>query len=841
MFPCSLCRNAMFSGATEYLDHYKDKHQKEIGLGYMLCTQVDCVSRRFGKYNSFYRHVMAHKTDESSGNPIGPINMTSHAAKVLRTIDMPCPQLVDSNVPDDDIDMDDSAHNSTLHSVDFDEALTNAVVSFLGRLYDCGSFTESQIQLVIDSHQQLLGGGFLSVLKLEVVSLLNQSVAATDKVKNIIRKFDSCQNLFQGFETHYRRLSEFTQTGAYIAPEPYIIGRSTNEVNDDGFVVVEPIELVGQFIPFGRVIKGFLELPGVLKSILNYMSDLDSSYTESGPIENIIQGELWREKIKPKFEGKIVLPLKFNFDDYEPNKELGYHTGTHKLGAGYIQIATIPPKFASLLENIFLAVLFHSNDRAAGNDKVFRKVLFELKDLEEKGIKVVTNEGVFQLYFALCLVTGDNLGSNGILGFVESFSAHFFCRICSEQKCITDYQTESNPLKRRNCETYESDLAINDSSQTGRKGPCVFNTLGSFDVSENIYLDQMHDLDEGVSKYIMYQIVKYLYDMKRFDVDQLNDLIQGFYYGYGEEKNKMPYISKEDLTVNKKIRCSASEMRCFVRYFGLMVGHLVRDEDKAVWNLYLLHRKIIDIMTAPIIRNLDCIEIKSLIKKHHSEYIRIFQTHLQPKFHLLLHEDEVLRLSGPQEPLSCYRTEHKHKEGKDIARRSKNRINLPLTIATYHQTKLAFRLLSGRGFQPKFSYNVVKSERIDQHPNFSKFRHLIPSDFCDSWDTTKCLEVSGAKYGIGTVLLHSLNNDKPVFAQLDKIIIRPGNEAFFLLKKLTVVRFDSHFYAYQISHSNEWLFVNVNQLLSHISTEIRHRNNKMFVPFRFNVKCFQRN
>ena len=47
------------------------------------------------------------------------------------------------------------------------------------------------------------------------------------------------------------------------------------------------------------------------------MESLESSYTESGPIENVIQGDLWREVIKPKFAGKTVLPLGFNFDDYE--------------------------------------------------------------------------------------------------------------------------------------------------------------------------------------------------------------------------------------------------------------------------------------------------------------------------------------------------------------------------------------------------------------------------------------------------------------------------------------------------------------------------------------------
>jgi len=126
-------------------------------------------------------------------------------------------------------------------------------------------------------------------------------------------------------------------------------------------------------------------------------------------MEKIIQGDLWKNVIYPKFTGKDVLPLEFNFDDYETNKELGTNTLVHKLGAGYVKIGCLPPKARSLLENIFSAVLYHSCDRALGNEKVFRKVIAELKYLEEEGVRIVLPDGtVKRVYFALSLVTGDN-------------------------------------------------------------------------------------------------------------------------------------------------------------------------------------------------------------------------------------------------------------------------------------------------------------------------------------------------------------------------------------------------------------------------------------------------
>jgi len=138
-----------------------------------------------------------------------------------------------------------------------------------------------------------------------------------------------------------------------------------------------------------------------------------------------VQGELWQKKVKPKFVDKCVLPLSFYFDDYEAN-ELGSHTGVHKLGAGYTKVLCFPPQFHSKLENVMLTVLFHSSDKAFGNRKLFRKVISEFNFLEDVGILVSLPDKTVRLYFTPVLITGDNLGANGTLGFVESFSANFF-------------------------------------------------------------------------------------------------------------------------------------------------------------------------------------------------------------------------------------------------------------------------------------------------------------------------------------------------------------------------------------------------------------------------------
>ena len=55
-----------------------------------------------------------------------------------------------------------------------------------------------------------------------------------------------------------------------------------------------------------------------------------------------------------------------------------------------------------------------------------------MADLEMKGFQL---DGVqYQIFVCLVERTGDNLGLNGILGFVESFTASYSCRQCKVKR-----------------------------------------------------------------------------------------------------------------------------------------------------------------------------------------------------------------------------------------------------------------------------------------------------------------------------------------------------------------------------------------------------------------------
>jgi hypothetical protein len=103
---------------------------------------------------------------------------------------------------------------------------------------------------------------------------------------------------------------------------------------------------------------------------------------------------------------------------------------------------------------------------------------------------------------------GDNLGLHSVLGFTESFVAHYLCRFCKLSKTECHSQIDQLDNKLRNIDTYKSGIEINDMSLTGINQACVFNEICSFHVTENYAVDIMHDLLEGVCKYDIGTYVK---------------------------------------------------------------------------------------------------------------------------------------------------------------------------------------------------------------------------------------------------------------------------------------------------------------------------------------------
>lgn len=151
--------------------------------------------------------------------------------------------------------------------------------------------------------------------------------------------------------------------------------------------------------------------------------------------------------------------------------------------------------------------------------------------------------------------------------------------------------------------------------------------------------------------------------------------------------------------------------------------------------------------------------------------------------HINIHYPDIIPEIGPLEPLSCIRMEAKHREGKQIAHSSANRINLPYSIAKRHQLKFCFRLLAGRGLSLKISFSSVQTVNVTEVKEFSSFRHIFPEDICFAkWNIVKWIKINNSHYENGMLVVVKWERCKnPQFGYIHTISVSRDNIVYFLL------------------------------------------------------------
>jgi len=101
------------------------------------------------------------------------------------------------------------------------------------------------------------------------------------------------------------------------------------------------------------------------------------------------------------------------------------------------------------------------------------------------------------------------------------------------------------------------------------------------------------------------------------------------------------------------------KMLRFTRCLGLMIDDLIPINSE-IWQLYVILKQIINIITSKIINKDFPYLLKTLITEHHELYIKLFNTHLKPKHHHLVHYPFIMEKIGPLIHVWSMRFESKH-------------------------------------------------------------------------------------------------------------------------------------------------------------------------------------
>lgn len=623
------------------------------------------------------------------------------------------------------------------------QLIYNTILLFLLILTGDPHYPRKLVQDFVNFMDQFIRTVYLPAIRNEIFLILKQKNIPLDEFEQC---FDKYSNVFDKFLTEHKRMNIFRAEGYLSYKIIEIKKKLCNKIVDNSRRFISPVAYVA-FIPLRKSLKAFLEIPGLFYDICNYIKILNE---ESKIISNILQANLWKKKYCKIFCKSIVLPLYIFADELECGNGLGSRAGINKLLAVYASIACLPPEIASQLASIILTLLIHSKDKKDADDKdVFKALIGELKFLRDYGIVIKVNKKFYRVKFQLVLVLGDNLGLNGLFGFVESFHKSFWCRICKAPSELMETLTEENESLLRNPQNYKNDVETKNSKLTGVKRDCIFHQVSDFHLTLNLTIDMMHDVLEGVCMYVMAKIIYYFIEIKKyFTLEQLNTWIEEFDYGMTEIDNKPPstiFYNSSDGEYHLKY--SASEMLCLVRYFGLIVGDAVPCNDNR-WKLYIYLRELIGIITSPRLTKSMILNVKKLVKNINLLYIEFFE-YLKPKFHNLVHYARILYENGPCIHFSAMRYESRHRIIKANVVSTSCKKNVLETVSIK-------QMLYMHSLYRNYKYKKIDLGSTDE----SCFVNLPEVDQAEDKTFYKEIRINGITYKLGMFIVTNLQESE---------------------------------------------------------------------------------
>ncbi|XP_034237337.1 uncharacterized protein LOC117642850 [Thrips palmi] len=686
IFPCCItsCRD-VFKSEINLRTHLYRHHSLDVRLSKDNPNRSQLVSNAFGKFectllvckkelDSFKelsKHLKGHMNSGATtpcpfpdcnrvfkcSNNFGVHVSRSHRAGTLSRVVPDVPDVPDV-VPDvveavlnvdncdslDDLPIVDGPLPPVAELVDEGKLLLDNLAQFFMKLEFQYLLPASTVLYIAKELQTLHEDTFNAISdKLrKKLSRENISPETTEMIVNEV--FDVHRKHLKALRTEYTRNKYYLDNFLYVNP------RKKRLKN-------------GNFFYYVSIIK---TLKRIFKS-KSYSVSLDPpSQSDPNVLKDFTDGKCYKDNPFFKDNEKSIKLILYQ-DAFELVHAIGPAKGKHKTIGIYLTIGNMPDYMRSKVNNIFLIGLCKEKDY--DHEKLFRPIIDDLKKLEREGVDIGIGQNVKA---GLVFVTGDNLGSHCLGGFLMSFSkTRYFCRYCTIDN-PSFHSDGGHHLKfpARTPEVYNQCLqGRHRNTRMGVKLNSIFNELEHFHVcNPGLPPCLAHDLHEGVAAVDMAWFVYYFICNGWFTTEQLNAKTASFPYSSEDRRDQpKPYTFRAE-----KIAGGAVQIWTFLKLFPLIVLDLVDDwhekwEDP-VWKNYVLLVEIMELLLAP-----------------EFPYVP-----LRPKHHYLSHAAELIMIFGPLSKVFTLRFEHKHQFFKRTIRFSKNFINVLKSLTVKHELFQAF-------------------------------------------------------------------------------------------------------------------------------------------------------
>lgn len=178
-----------------------------------------------------------------------------------------------------------------------------------------------------------------------------------------------------------------------------------------------------------------------------------------------------------------------------------------------------------------------------------------------------------------------------------------------------NHATVENPDDRRNRLNYETDVVMDNQSETGIREYAPFNYIPHFHVIDSSAEDITHNVEGGVCHYNFLECMyHFIYNEQYFTLDVLNDRMRSFPYAIDE--------------------------------ITFIIGDLVPVND-VVWHFLLSTVQFYDFCYSPGYENQSIEEWRSVISDMLNYYQHLFNCNLKPVHHMAIHYPNDTLKFGP--------------------------------------------------------------------------------------------------------------------------------------------------------------------------------------------------
>lgn len=795
---CFKCNRSISGDTKELFAHLSLVHGINSASTYFRCCENGC-NRTFNYLWSYKRHILKEHICDTAPSITDNLH-TQHILAQSPSENMNTSTTLDSVADEETENWDDLA----------EEDITYRVACFLAKLKAQSNQTYSAINYMV-KHTSTLITDIVRSLQTKTMALLDR-LGHSDQadVSTLNNHFERAAEPLMNLDSDYKQMKYFSETGFFIKPETQQFpGISYVQRLDasTGSVKQIAVQDTFQYVPLKPLLKKILESPGTMEKVLAHKQN------QEGALIDYIDGDLY--KSSHLFSEEFSIPLVLYNDDCETVNPIGSKTAIHKLGLIYFQIRCLPPELLSSLSACFLLAVYKSDDvKTYGMDSVLQCIVEDLKDLEQNGFQVETEQFCGTVKVGVAQVCGDNLALNSLLGFSESFAANSVCRVCKIHKLCLHTQTAENPDLLRNAVNYNQDLQINNPAETGLKRRCVLDELAFFSVVQNVTPDIMHDILEGVGPLEVKLVLSKLIAEGHITLDTLNYRLTSFDYGFVDRCNKPSVLSSQELkNPSTTMRQTAAQMWCLLRFLPLLIGDLIPHDNKH-WELLLLLLSCMEMIFSPSLTPDTTIYLRCLIQDHHTLFQELFpHLHLKPKHHFMVHYPSAFRKIGPLINFWSMRYEAKHSFFKRLSHVTCNFKNVTKTMTYRHQMMLCFQLLTGRLFKKETEIGPGQNSVLQSVENVQDVTGgledfpLSSNVYVPAW-----VKVNGTVYRPGmTVFMTCTTDGDPQFGRIKKIVTL-DDSVKLLVQRWTTVSFSHHYFAYSVVPDQELEALSVNEL-----------------------------